>query len=110
MAIYRDTNIPAVNKKHKEIIERIIFEGKTMDFGEANIQVYSIAREVDPDTLEPIEIEGEYQYVGVPEVIKTTLAEEQNIVIDGISTMQVFAWLSKWTDYKKGENVPGLGE
>ena len=108
MAIYKETIIPEVNETHKEIIESIIFEGKEMDLGKASIQVHSIGRKVDPETKDPVLVDGEFEYKGVGEIIETTLLDEAGISIDGITTEQVFSWLSKWTDYKKGEVVEGL--
>lgn len=116
MAIIREENIPAEKNYWKEVVYQIAFEGTEMDMGQGVVRVTSAERLVagsadDTPVLTP---EGAMQYrrssPTLTPPIQSSLAEEvgSGISIDGITPAQVFSWLSKWTDYKKGEDVPGL--
>lgn len=99
MAIIK--NIP--QKYQKEVITKISFEGLELDLYSGSIVMGSIDRECDSsgDSIAP------YNYSnGKTEAFDLAQELSDNVTIDGITAQQVFAWLSKWTDYKKGEYTP----
>lgn len=99
MAIIK--NIP--QQYQKEVITKISFEGLELDLYSGSIVMGSIDRECDAsgDSTAP------YSYSnGKTEAFDLAQELADNVTIDGITAQQVFAWLSKWTDYKKGEYTP----
>lgn len=111
MAIIKEENIPASTTYWKEVIKAISFEGRELDETQGRITILSTQRQITSAEDEtPVLLDGHRVYRNNVEPITLDLATElaENVTIDGITTQQVFSFLSKWTDYKKGENVPGL--
>lgn len=112
MAIIKTEEIPAETKYYKEVISQITFQGREQDLFEGSIVIGSVKRLVQndaPNYTPILDAEGNKQYItGNTETFNLAVELQENISIDGLTAQQVFAWLSKWTDYKKGEVVEGM--